>query len=110
MYYVAFCTQNILHVPKPVKMSNFKQTLNELYITGFFTDRFSATSLANEYDKSGPEKKAALDKHALLTIEKFAAHNKNHRDNIRSIKNNLQFFFWYFIISSVFFLIYIFVN
>ena len=88
-------------------MSNFKQTLNELYLTGFFADRFAARTLANQYDNSTPEKKAALDKHALLTIEKFAAHNQNYRDNIRSIKNNVQFLFWYTILVSVFFLIYI---
>ena len=82
-------------------MNNFKQSLNELYLSGYITDRFSAKNLSNQYDKSTPEKKAALDKHAILILEKFASHNEEYRDNIKSIKNNLQFIAWLFIISIV---------
>ena len=82
-------------------MNNFKQTLNELYLSGYITDRFAATSLANEYDKSGPEKKAALDKHAILILEKLASHNQDYLNNISSIKKNLQFIAWLFIISII---------
>lgn len=82
-------------------MSNFKQTLNELYLAGYFRDRFAARNLASQYDKSTPEKKEALDKHAILILEKLASHNQTYRDNIRSIKNNLQFIAWLFIIGIV---------
>ena len=80
-------------------MSKFKETLNELYLSGYFTDKYSANSLAIKYDKSTPEKQVALDKNSLLVIEKFATHNVNYRNNIKSIKNNLQFIAWLFIIS-----------
>lgn len=46
-------------------------------------------------------RKAAFDKHALLAIEKLTSHNQNQRDNIESIKKNLQFISWLFIISIV---------
>lgn len=82
-------------------MSNFKQTLNELYLAGHITDRFAASSLGNQYDKSIPEKKVALDKHAILILEKFASDNQDYLNNISSIKKNVQFIAWMFIISIV---------
>lgn len=83
-------------------MSNFKQTLNELYLTGYFADKWEARKLASQYDKSTPEKKAALDKHAIMVLEKQASHNMNFRANVTSIKNNLQFIAWLLIIGAVF--------
>lgn len=41
-------------------MSNFKQTLNELYFTGYFADKWEARKLASQYDKSTPEKKSSF--------------------------------------------------
>ncbi|MEN8792850.1 MAG: hypothetical protein ABF294_00150 [Flavobacteriales bacterium] len=80
-------------------MSKFKETLNELLLTGYFADKHSAYSFLSKYDKSAPETQAALDKHPLLVIEKLAPHNAEYRDNISSIKKNLQFIAWMFIIS-----------
>lgn len=80
-------------------MSKFKETLNELNLTGYFSDTYLVNSLKNQYDKSSLEKQAALDKHPLLIIKKLATHNVEHRDNINSIKSNLQFITWTLIIN-----------
>lgn len=82
-------------------MSKFKETLQELTIAGYFNDKILANSLMKQYDKSNDEKKAALDKHSLLVIEKFAPHNANYKDRIRSMKSNLQFIAWILIINIV---------
>lgn len=82
-------------------MSKFKQTLNELYLAGYINDARAANSFAKQYDNADAEKQAAYDKHALLIIEKLASHNQNQRNNIASIKKNLQFIAWLFIMSLV---------
>ena len=52
-------------------MSNFKQTLNELYLAGYIKDKWTAKNMVIKYEKSSPEEKDALDKHALMVIEKY---------------------------------------
>ena len=90
-------------------MSNFKQTLNELYLTGYIEDHAAANTFAKRYDNATAEKQAAYNKHALLIIEKIDSHNQNQLDNIESIKKNLQFISWLFIISIFAAVIYVFV-
>jgi|SaaInlStandDraft_1057018.scaffolds.fasta_scaffold226151_2 hypothetical protein len=80
-------------------MSKFKETLNELSLIGYFNDKYLVNSYSKQYDDSSPEKQAALDKHPLLILEKIALHNTNYRDNIKSIKSNLQFIAWVLIIN-----------
>ena len=80
-------------------MSKFKETVIELSYTGYFSDKYLVNLVTNQYDKASPEKQAALDKHPLLIIKKLATHNVEYRDNINSIKKNLQFIAWTFIIS-----------
>lgn len=82
-------------------MSKFKETLEELNLTGYFADSIYTQTLMDMYDKSEPDKQAALDKHPLLLIEKLASHNSDFRNNITSIKKNLQFISWFLIISIV---------
>tara|TARA_B110000240_G_C13318487_1_gene376026 strand:+ start:623 stop:766 length:144 start_codon:yes stop_codon:yes gene_type:complete len=46
-------------------MSKFKETLDKLYFTGMIRDsEFEKNSRAQMYDKSSPQKQAALNKHA----------------------------------------------
>jgi len=78
-------------------MSKFKETLDELYLTGYFSDIYLVNSLTSQYNKSSLEKQAALNKHALLVLEKIVY--SDYRDNIKSIKSNLQFIAWTLIIN-----------
>ena len=88
-------------------MSKYKETIEELAITGYLDEKeghYRSLSgwglikdLLNQYDKSTDEKKAALDKHALLVLDKIG--NAEYRKNIKSIKKNLQFIAWIFIIN-----------
>lgn len=80
-------------------MSNFKQTLNELYLAGYIKDKWAAKNMVIKYEKSSPEEKEALDKHALMVIEKYAPHSISYNDRIKSIKNNLQFIAWVHIVG-----------
>ena len=80
-------------------MSNFKQTLNELYLAGYIKDKWTAKNMVIKYEKSSPEEKDALDKHALMVIEKYAPHSISYNDRIKSIKNNLQFIAWVYIVG-----------
>ena len=80
-------------------MSKFQETLNELNLAGYFANQYRAQTLHHEYDHSTPEEQAALDKHPLLIIEKLETHNHDYRDNIVSIKSNLQFIAWTLIIN-----------
>ena len=84
-------------------MSKYKETIEELFITGYLEDKVSVSrlglikDLSTQYNNSTDEKKAALDKHALLVLDKIG--NAEYRKNINSIKKNLQFIAWTFIIS-----------
>jgi len=78
-------------------MSKFKETLDELHLTGYFSDIYLVNSLTSQYNKSSLEKQAALNKHALLVLEKIV--HSDYRDNIKSIKSNLQFIAWTLIIN-----------
>ena len=84
-------------------MSKYKETIEELFITGYLEDKVSDTrlglmkDLSTQYNNSTDEKKAALDKHALLVLDKIS--NAEYRKNIKSIKKNLQFIAWVFIIN-----------
>lgn len=84
-------------------MSKYKETIEELFITGYLEDKVSDTrlglmkDLSTQYNNSTDEKKAALDKHALLVLDKIG--NAEYRKNIKSIKKNLQFIAWVFIIN-----------
>ena len=84
-------------------MSKYKETIEELFITGYLEDKVSVSrlglrrDLSTQYNNSNDEKKAALDKHALLVLDKIG--NAEYRKNINSIKKNLQFIAWTFIIS-----------
>ena len=84
-------------------MSKYKETIEELFITGYLEDKVSVSrlglikDLSTQYNNSTDEKKAALDKHALLVLDKIG--NAEYRKNIKSIKKNLQFIAWIFIIN-----------
>jgi len=84
-------------------MSKYKETIEELFITGYLEDKVSVSrlglikDLSTQYNNSTDEKKAALDKHALLVLDKIG--NAEYRKNIKSIKKNLQFIAWVFIIN-----------
>ena len=84
-------------------MSKYKETIEELFITGYLEDKGSVSrlglikDLSTQYNNSTDEKKAALDKHALLVLDKIG--NAEYRKNIKSIKKNLQFIAWVFIIN-----------
>ena len=84
-------------------MSKYKETIEELFITGYLEDKVSDTrlglmkDLSTQYNNSTDEKKAALDKHALLVLDKIG--NAEYRKNIKSIKKNLQFIAWLIIIN-----------
>ena len=84
-------------------MSKYKETIEELFITGYLEDKVSVSrlglikDLSTQYNNSTDEKKAALDKHALLVLGKLS--NQEYRKNIKSIKKNLQFIAWVFIIN-----------
>ena len=84
-------------------MSKYKETIEELFITGYLEDKVSVSrlglikDLSTQYNNSTDEKKAALDKHALLVLGKLS--NQEYRKNIKSIKKNLQFIAWIFIIN-----------
>jgi hypothetical protein len=84
-------------------MSKYKETIEELFITGYLEDKVNASrlglrrDLSTQYNNSTDEKKAALDKHALLVLDKIG--NAEYRKNIKSIKKNLQFIAWVFIIN-----------
>ena len=88
-------------------MSKYKETIEELFITGYLDEKeghYRSLSglglrrdLSTQYNNSTDEKKAALDKHALLVLGKLS--NQEYRKNIKSIKKNLQFIAWVFIIN-----------
>tara|TARA_B110000261_G_C12972169_1_gene312932 strand:- start:105 stop:398 length:294 start_codon:yes stop_codon:yes gene_type:complete len=84
-------------------MSKYKETIEELFITGYLEDKGSESGwglikdLSTQYDKCNDETKAALDKHTLLVLDKIG--NAEYRKNIKSIKKNLQFIAWIFIIN-----------
>ena len=84
-------------------MSKYKETIEELFITGYLDEKVSVSrlglikDLSTQYNNSTDEKKAALDKHALLVLDKIG--NAEYRKNIKSIKKNLQFIAWIFIIN-----------
>ena len=84
-------------------MSKYKETIEELFITGYLEDKVSVSrlglikDLSTQYNNSTDEKKAALDKHALLVLDKIG--NAEYRKNIKSIKKNLQFIVWLIIIN-----------
>ena len=84
-------------------MSKYKETIEELFITGYLEDKVSVSrlglikDLSTQYNNSTDEKKAALDKHALLVLDKIG--NAEYRKNIKSIKKNPQFIAWIFIIN-----------
>ena len=84
-------------------MSKYKETIEELFITGYLEDKVSDSrlglikDLSTQYNNSTDETKAALDKHALLVLDKIG--NAEYRKNIKSIKKNLQFIAWIFIIN-----------
>lgn len=81
-------------------MSNFKNTLKEFHLVGII-DLWQLKNYTKQYDSSTDEKKAALDKHAHLVLERSSHSNKNYKANIRSIKENVQFFAWLTIISLI---------
>ena len=84
-------------------MSKYKETIEELFLTGYLEYKVSDTrlglmkDLSTQYNNSTDKKKAALDKHALLVLDKIG--NAEYRKNIKSIKKNLQFIAWIFIIN-----------
>ena len=78
-------------------MSKYKETISELQYTGYLNDKHLVRTLSSDYDKSTPEKKAALDKHPLLVLEKIS--NQEYVNNVKSIKKNLQFIVWLIIIN-----------
>lgn len=79
-------------------MSNFLNTLKELQLEGIL-DKWQVQNYSKKYSNSSSENKAALDKHALMVLENSSLTKTNYYDNIRSIKNNLQFLAWLSIIG-----------
>ena len=84
-------------------MSKYLETIEELKLAGYLTedknklDRSMFELLLRDYNKSTDKKKAALDKHALLVLEKLS--NQEYVNNVKSIKKNLQFIVWLIIIN-----------
>ena len=84
-------------------MSKYLETIEELKLAGYLTEKKKDNQrsifelLLRDYNKSTDKKKAALDKHALLVLGKLS--NQEYRENIKSIKKNLQFIAWVFIIN-----------
>ena len=80
-------------------MSKFKETLDELYLTGYFSDIYLVNSLTSQYNKSSLEKQAALNKHALLVLDDIV-HSK-YKENISSINNILIAFICLAVLSAI---------
>lgn len=84
-------------------MSKYLETIEELKLAGYLTEKKKDNQrsifelLPIIYNKSTDKKKAALDKHALLVLEKLS--NQEYVNNVKSIKKNLQFIVWLIIIN-----------
>jgi hypothetical protein len=84
-------------------MSKYLETIEELKLAGYLTedknklDRSMFELLRGGYNKSTDKRKGALDKHAMLVLEKLS--NQEYVNNVKSIKKNLQFIVWLIIIN-----------
>ena len=88
----------IFRITININMSNFLNTLKELHLVGIL-DKWQLQNYSKKYSNSSPENQAALDKHALMVLENSSRRKTNYYNNIRSIKNNLQFLAWISIIG-----------
>ena len=84
-------------------MSKYLETIEELKLAGYLTEKKKDNQrsifelLLRDYNKSTDKRKGALDKHAMLVLEKLS--NQEYVNNVKSIKKNLQFIVWLIIIN-----------
>lgn len=86
-------------------MSNFKQYISDLNKVGYL-GKSSCENLIEKYNKSTDEYKEAYDRMPKLVVEKYLRNRDYNKvipmeENIKSLKNNVQFMAWLLILTII---------
>lgn len=86
-------------------MSNFKQYISDLHKVGYLA-KSSCENLIEKYNKSTDEYKEAYDRMPKLVVEKYLRNRDYNKvipmeENIKSLKNNVQFMAWLLIFTII---------